>query len=1572
MRKIKLLGLTVTALVLGSLAALPNNINQVVEKNDARIIVKFNLSPREYSHSQIIDYQNQAISTIKNFIAPSAEVCDRYTNLINGVVLNIPSSKVNAVRGLSFVSALDYDTLHHIEQGDGGLTVRRAIEDDVVIDDNISEETMNVPDNTRKGEGILVGILDAGFLLNHKDEETDAFYTHETYSPLDESVKTKYSSAEEIDAIVATEGFHGEAVTVESLYFNNKVPYYYDYGGSVYNYDDYAENTNVVPDNDVFSPMSDHGLHVSSMAVGNGPTYKGIAPNAQVALFKVFTEYYATPEEKKEGRSDSSGCFDSAVIKALEDAAILDCDVLNMSFGSDLNDFDDDSIVHTLLAELRENGIWSNYAAGNSGKGYYTGTCYGGWSTDIVETGILSGSANLDSVMTVAANQADRQYYTQAIEIDGKYISYTDQVISRSGTTYDPERYLTDFITPGERKSWVKVPNFGELADYEGLDVTDKVAIVDRGSSTFADKVDQAHTHGARAICIINNSSDPVYMSFGDDSDGNPVTPAIPVALIAYEDRALFDAGEGELTLVSNVYVNNITARQMTTFSSDGATFDYLIKPEISAPGHLVKGAVSQNDAGEVIATATDTYDYWSGTSMSAPNYTGAMALLLGEHTENVDGKLVVNEGYIKSINARTMSTADQMDDKYGLDASVRIQGAGMVNVAAALDSEVYLEGVANSGKSKIELGNNVDIAEGNLKLSFVAHNEGEAKTYNAKVKVYRPTIYRYERRENSKESLAINNVELQAITNTLIAEVDFTINVPNGESTINLDTISLDEATKQYIDEHFEAACPIEGYVVLTNDEETRLSIPFLGYYGDVTKGLAVEPFNFEKEPGKLYPSALVNNVMRIMGFDKGDFSSDMAVGYFSHDFFKDDEEEEEEEEDTSPSPLYDWIFNKGDLTSIKGSNNFAFSKINSYRNPDGSYAIYTQNNEKINTIFVQQYVMRSVKDNYLTITKKSNNEVMTNDHMFDTLWGDDDNHTLAKSFCLDKYLSNGITGHRAYTILGLFNQETDENYPDGEYELKFEYILTDGSRQVKTYDLVIDNASPTISSVTARGNYIRVRFDGTAMNTVKVGSSTILNAQRDEIGYYVDINESEVKNGRIFFAGTSLIGRNVNAIAHFDDPDGLIVSNLALTTANDFVVSKSVDENTLSYTISYKRNGKPANINGNIFITLNIPEGYDPNKVKVLDYNKEEVATEIPFTVYNQSIRFQTQASRFDIVLGDMVTLDSLQVTAPDKTIYAVNEELDLTGLLVVGRYTDNNTRELYGYELSDVDMSSAGNKEIVVSFQGKTARFNVTVVEESISALVIASLPYKTAYAIGENLDLTGFVLKSITNTNKVTEVTDYSVSDVDTSTPGSKIVTVTSGELSVSFAITVLRASVSSITITKMGKTTYEEGEALDLSGFEFTANYSDGTTEVITDYRVIGFNRNKVGKQTILINYGGKNATFEVMVGNESQSSSSSSMPSSSSVEPSSSSIEPSSSSVEPSSSSALSSSTSSSSIESSTSISITSSSSSVGSSQSSTNNKSGCGGSMTMSVVVVTFAVVLGISYTIVKSKKEQ
>ena len=66
------------------------------------------------------------------------------------------------------------------------------------------------------------------------------------------------------------------------------------------------------------------------------------------------------------------------------------------------------------------------------------------------------------------------------------------------------------------------------------------------------------------------------------------------------------------------------------------------------------------------------------------------------------------------------------------------------------------------------------------------------------------------------------------------------------------------------------------------------------------------------------------------------------------------------------------------------------------------------------------------------------------------------------------------------------------------------------------------------------------------------------------------------------------------------------------------------------------------------------------------------------------------------------------------PNKTEYILNEQLDLTGLDVKAVYSNSELKDVPAeeYTVSDVDMLTEGEKEVVVTYQEKTASFTVLV--------------------------------------------------------------------------------------------------------------------------------------------------------------------------------------------------------------------------------------------------------------------
>ena len=82
-------------------------------------------------------------------------------------------------------------------------------------------------------------------------------------------------------------------------------------------------------------------------------------------------------------------------------------------------------------------------------------------------------------------------------------------------------------------------------------------------------------------------------------------------------------------------------------------------------------------------------------------------------------------------------------------------------------------------------------------------------------------------------------------------------------------------------------------------------------------------------------------------------------------------------------------------------------------------------------------------------------------------------------------------------------------------------------------------------------------------------------------------------------------------------------------------------------------------------------------------------------------------------EIPLRPAKTLQSISIaTEPSKLTYRKGEALDLTGLVVIGTYSDNSSKPVTSYQVSGFDPNKLGNQTLTVSLGGKTATFVVSV--------------------------------------------------------------------------------------------------------------------------------------------------------------------------------------------------------------------------------------------------------------------
>ena len=976
---------------------------------DKEVIVLFNdgYSLNDFKN-EINDYSGEYI------------IKDSYSGLVNGVLLNINYSFLDILPSLKSVDSIHENKAYFINSSN---SKENEYYDPLKIFttplENNSLNRMNVPSTSNEGEGTLIAILDSSFNLEH-----------ESFKDLSSSIDIKLSE-EKVNSLVSSL----DATNQEDFYYNRKIPFYHDYGGTITNLDNETSNE----DDDVFSFNSVHGMHVSSIASANGE-FKGVAPSSQLAFMKVFGD-----------SGNTQYCFDSMVLKALNDAYKIGADVVNLSLGADLNEFEDESASYKAIQKLADEGVIVSLAAGNEGKATWQNSgAYMYDTLDTIEEGTLgSYLGNNGGVGVASANLIDDDEVTPELSVEGNTISGRDQLnargdIDNDGISDDPAAIIpfTTLIEENEESAayeYVLVPGVGSINDidqesgenlgddYQNIDVKGKIAVIKRGSNTFSEKIKHAKEKGAIAVIIANQDNLGSLGYF--DLTNSTKDELIPAYSISSEEYEILENAKNKVLTISR--------NQISSFSSNGTLADLSMAIEISAPGQNIAGAVSLNSRNQ---KSNNTYQYLSGTSMAAPNFSGASALILGENDFSNEEE---RKEYQTTLKAREMSTAQVLKQSNGAMVSPRRQGAGLIDVNNAISSSIYLTG-SSEKSAKVELKNNEDISSGLIDFDITIHNEEKIKgSYKVTLLVQVPET-KYIDGEMSPE---FKDKKFQTINDVLVDEYTFDVSLSGEEEQVVNVNYELEDSIKDELNDTFENGTYIEGYVLFESESSSLndLSIPYLGFFGDYSKGDAVEDFTFERDNEKIYQSDVLNNLADVTGINKPNANFNSLIGVSGTDF---------ENFDVS-----DVLYNNADPAKIYTP------IISEFNENDGKYHLYAGAKGSASTLYIQQFVNRSVDSNTITLTN-SEGEVVLTDHMFSALHstGDTNDTYLYKTKATTSLFSEGIIADRAYTIIPLKDEENGY-YEDGIYTLKFEYHLSSGYTQVKEYVLEINETVESLA---------------------------------------------------------------------------------------------------------------------------------------------------------------------------------------------------------------------------------------------------------------------------------------------------------------------------------------------------------------------------------------------------------------------------------------------------------------------------------------------------------------------------
>jgi subtilisin family serine protease len=401
--------------------------------------------------------------------------------------------------------------------------------------------------------------------------------------------------------------------------------------------------------------IQDHGTHTAGIAAGvtgktavvngvNIDDMSGIAPGAWLGNYNVF------PGGVLNARSED---ILNAVDAAIEDGM----DVLNLSLGGAYHGNND--LLAIGLDNAVDAGVVVAVAAGNSGPGQ----------------GTLESPGRARKIITVGGST--NQHFV------GQPFTYP----AGGGTTVGAA--VGDFDPlPADTFDLFDTHSNGCASVDPGA--SGKLAIIDRGTCTFSQKVANAKAAGAVAVLIINNvAGDPIAMArtAGFDDD-------IPAVMISKTDGAALRAAnppDASAVATFQEFITPANADIAYGSSSQGPTLvDFAVKPDVASVAVNVLSSITCVDKPTGCPSDGSGWAFFTGTSMATPHIAGGAAVLLQLHPN-------WSPAQIKSalVNRADLVVKDAVTGTH--DVGPTLQGAGREDLSAAADATTWMDPVSAS-----------------------------------------------------------------------------------------------------------------------------------------------------------------------------------------------------------------------------------------------------------------------------------------------------------------------------------------------------------------------------------------------------------------------------------------------------------------------------------------------------------------------------------------------------------------------------------------------------------------------------------------------------------------------------------------------------------------------------------------------------------------------------------------------------------------------------------------------------------------------------------------------------------
>ena len=543
--------------------------------------------------------------------------------------------------------------------------------------------------------------------------------------------------------------------------------------------------------------------------MGVNDAVMGVAPQAQIINMNVF--------------KSTGGASYADILAALEDCILLGVDVANLSLGSDCGyiDYDsEDAFTKSLLDVFErtgESGVSLAVAAGNAYNAAY-GDAFGGKAlASNPDYGLVSEPSTYGESLSVAA-VSNGMVKGPYVTVGGKDLAYQDSATISEDENAKPFRSLS---ARGSIE-YVVVPNYGAEEDYAGLDLTGKIALVQRGGGMYYEQKERnAANAGAIGMLVYNNVPGMLYMSITDWK--------IPCAFISQAAGEYMKQQETKtLSVASADALVESPTYGMADFSSWGATPELTLKPEITAPGAGIYAAVPGG------------YESMDGTSMASPHAAGGMAIV--QQALKARDNSMTGAQRKHMTDTLLMSTAHVIYDDNGVPYSPRKQGAGLMSINDAVNTRGYLS-VEGMERPKLELKDDPAM-KGVYTMNFTVHNTGsDTLYYDVTPLVLTDTTEAYVNGSGQEFSTISGSSRLLPHTFTTNCENNRVAVAPGKTADVTVTVTVTDEGRKMLA--QFPNGSYVEGFVTLTQvaadgsalTDPIDLGLPFLAFYGDWTK---------------------------------------------------------------------------------------------------------------------------------------------------------------------------------------------------------------------------------------------------------------------------------------------------------------------------------------------------------------------------------------------------------------------------------------------------------------------------------------------------------------------------------------------------------------------------------------------------------------------------------------------------------------------------------------------------------------------------------------------------------------